>query len=190
MTRSRRSASALLLLILASVASCRAPSHAASRASTAAPTAPASARPATATHSFDAVESHFTVDRPMHRDHPTLSVFVVAPVGRRPFPLIVFSHGFQSIAELHAPTLTGFARNGYVVLAPNYPDADYRTHPADISLVLNRVTGERSPLREGFHAALSGTLLGTPRTRSRAAIIGGLRTTSRSAAPPTRRRAR
>ena len=63
-----------------------------------------------------------------------MSVFVIYPVGKGPFPLIVFSHGFNSVAEFctrrswnSSPGPDSWLRG------LDFPSNDYRTHPADIS---------------------------------------------------------
>jgi len=93
-----------------------------------------------------------------------MGVFVVAPVGPGPFPLIVFSHGFRSIAQSYTAAFEAFAREGYVVVGPNFPYDDFRTHPADISLVIDRLSGAQSPLRKGLvdleHIASTGHSIG------------------------------
>jgi len=167
MTVSGRSVAALVGLLVASAGSCGAASNRVSRSTATAPTTTTRtsvAPSAAAGRTYETRRSGFTVARPNDPALPTMAVLAIAPVGKGPFPLIVFSHGFQSIAQSYEPALTRIASWGYVVVGPNFPDADYHTHPADISLVIDRVTGRHSPFAKGFvdgqHIASVGHSLG------------------------------
>src|SRR5581483_2972221 len=78
--------------------------------------------------------------------------------GRRPFPLVVFAHGFALTPQPYARLLATWARAGYVVAAPAFPgerrgapggpsQADLVNEPADLSFVVSRLTARTSPLR-------------------------------------------
>ncbi|HET9104051.1 MAG TPA: hypothetical protein VFN55_11930 [Solirubrobacteraceae bacterium] len=67
-----------------------------------------------------------------------------------PFPLIVFSQGYDYPAEGYAGLLRAWARAGYVVADPTYPDtdpsapggpneSDIVNHPRDLSYVITRL---------------------------------------------------
>lgn len=82
-----------------------------------------------------------------------------------PFPLIVFSQGFDISAEAYAALLEHWAAAGYVVADPTYPatdpgaaggvdENDIVNHPADLSAVITAV------LRAG--SASTGVLSGVP----------------------------
>jgi Chlorophyllase enzyme len=73
----------------------------------------------------------------------------VAPsqVGR-PFPLIVFAHGYDSSPEIYGTMLHAWASAGYVVAAPYFPRAtlggpldenDVDNQPGDMSFVITKV---------------------------------------------------
>jgi dienelactone hydrolase len=80
--------------------------------------------------------------------------------GRRPYPLIVFGHGFAATPALYARLLDAWARAGYVVAAPLFPvenagapggpdETDLSSQPADMSFVITQllaVTRRLGPL--------------------------------------------
>lgn len=83
------------------------------------------------------------------------------PVAGAPFPLVVFSQGFDEPARAYAGLLSAWSRAGYVVAAPIYPftdpssptgvdENDIVNHPADLRFVigtLKRMSREpKSPL--------------------------------------------
>lgn len=47
-----------------------------------------------------------------------------APASTKPFPLIVFAHGFATIPEWYAPLLDEWVRAGFVVAAPIFPETN------------------------------------------------------------------
>jgi fermentation-respiration switch protein FrsA (DUF1100 family) len=66
----------------------------------------------------------------------------------RPFPLIVFAHGYDSSPDVYAALLHAWASAGYVVAAPAFPRAtsggpldenDVANQPGDLSFVITRV---------------------------------------------------
>ncbi len=74
-----------------------------------------------------------------------------ADVDRGPFPLIVFSEGFDSSVAPYRWLLDAWARAGYVVAAPAYPrnqpgtpggvdESDIVHHPADLVFVISTLT--------------------------------------------------
>lgn len=78
--------------------------------------------------------------------------------GAGPFPLIAFSQGFNYPAEGYAWLLDAWARAGYVVVDPTYPETDPDTpggpneddilhHPADLRFVLGSMLSAHGPLR-------------------------------------------
>jgi dienelactone hydrolase len=89
---------------------------------------------------FGTVETHLPIALAQGPKASTLNVFVVIPVGPGPFPLVVFSHGYHSVAELYAGFLTRIASQGYVVAGPNFTSDDFTTHPAVITRVIDRLT--------------------------------------------------
>lgn len=77
--------------------------------------------------------------------------------GRRPFPLIVFAHGFALLPQDYSALLEVWARAGYLVAAPVFPvenanapggpaRSDLLNEPRDISFVISRLTAATSPL--------------------------------------------
>jgi dienelactone hydrolase len=79
-------------------------------------------------------------------------------VGRPPFPLIVFAHGFAETPDAYLRMLDTWARAGYVVAAPIFPvesprapggpdESDLGNEPGDMSFVISRLTARESPMR-------------------------------------------
>jgi dienelactone hydrolase len=76
----------------------------------------------------------------------------------RPYPLVVFAHGFTAFAGAYRNLIRWWAAAGYVVAAPTFPlssgnapggpnAADYRNQPADVSFVIDemlRINGDVS----------------------------------------------
>jgi predicted dienelactone hydrolase len=91
-----------------------------------------------------------------------------------PFPLVVFSQGFDVSAESYSWLLDAWARAGYVVADPTYPltdpstpggvsEADIVNHPGDLRYVISALLAAG---RDG-HSALHGLV-----DPGRVAIIG------------------
>ncbi|HET9074174.1 MAG TPA: hypothetical protein VFN48_06310 [Solirubrobacteraceae bacterium] len=69
-----------------------------------------------------------------------------------PFPLVVFSQGFDESVSSYAALLQSWARAGYVVAAPAYPhtspapegvdESDILNHPADLRYVLSTLLAD------------------------------------------------
>ena len=70
--------------------------------------------------------------------------------GGRPFPLIVFSPGFDISPGVYDPLVTGWASLGFVVAVPDYPftapgatggvnEADIVQHPADLEATIDEL---------------------------------------------------
>ena len=49
------------------------------------------------------------------------------PVAPGRFPVVLFSHGLQSLPEMHAEMATRWAAAGFIVAAPAYPHTNRRT---------------------------------------------------------------
>ena len=65
-----------------------------------------------------------------------------------PYPLLVFSQGFNAPVTTYATLLTDWASAGFVVAAPTYPhtspnetpeESDIRLHPGDLQFVINQL---------------------------------------------------
>lgn len=81
----------------------------------------------------------------------TLITYVRYPgVGRAPFPLVVFGHGFALGPSTYTRLLDAWTRAGYVVAAPVFPvenadapggpdEADLVNQPADIRFVISQL---------------------------------------------------
>jgi len=80
-----------------------------------------------------------------------------------PYPLIVFSQGFDMPAETYAPMLAAWAQAGYVVADPTFPETapdapggpnegDIVNHPRDLAFVIDQLLAEAADP----HSALSG----------------------------------
>jgi dienelactone hydrolase len=81
-----------------------------------------------------------------------------ADVGAEPFPLIVFSQGFDEPVSGYRAMLDAWARAGYVVAAPTYPrtaptapggvdENDVVNHPADLRFVISTLVSEAKDAR-------------------------------------------
>jgi predicted dienelactone hydrolase len=81
----------------------------------------------------------------------TIVTYVRFPtVGRPPYPLIVFGHGFAVTPGLYAPLLDAWARAGFLVAAPLFPvenahapggpdERDLVNQPGDVSFVITQL---------------------------------------------------
>jgi predicted dienelactone hydrolase len=141
----------------------------ASPARSASPAAPAPARPhrpfAVAFRRIVVVDRPRTVRRRDGRVVPRTLVtdvrYPAAAVGR-PYPLVVFGHGFDLLPSTYARLMDAWARAGYVVAAPAFPleranapggpdESDLSNQPADVSCVITRLlrlsAARRGPLR-------------------------------------------
>lgn len=74
---------------------------------------------------------------------------------RAPYPMIVFSQGYELAVAQYSSLLSSWASAGFVVAAPTYPhtdtsdpedldEADIVNHPADLRLVLSSLVGDSS----------------------------------------------
>ena len=70
--------------------------------------------------------------------------------GHRPYPLLVFAHGFDTVPRTYAHLLDAWARAGFVVAAPVFPvesstapggadEQDLSNQPGDVSFVISRL---------------------------------------------------
>lgn len=89
------------------------------------------------------------VGRPLAREQPNAP----AALGAGPFPLIVFSQGYDTRVAAYARLLDTWARAGYVVAAPTYPhtdptaaggldEGDIVNHPADLRFVISTLVAQ------------------------------------------------
>jgi dienelactone hydrolase len=96
--------------------------------------------------------------------HDTVDTFVVTPIGRGPFPLIVFNHGLGSTAQIYATFLGEVARQGFVVAGPNFTNDDIHDDATEISRVIDGLTSAASSLAPGLvdpkHIAVLGHSFG------------------------------
>jgi fermentation-respiration switch protein FrsA (DUF1100 family) len=101
----------------------------------------------------------------------TIRVVIFAPTTGGPYPLILFSHGFQAEPEDYGPLLRDIARHGYVVAAPAYPlssgDApaeptalDLANQPKDASFVISQVLEHFPQLVDRANIGAAGQSLG------------------------------
>jgi predicted dienelactone hydrolase len=86
------------------------------------------------------------------------NVFVVSPSNGGRYPLIVFSHGYQSTAEAYTAFFQQLARTGYVVAGPDYPQSAFATHPPIVTKVIDRLM--REPSVDPDAIAVAGHSLG------------------------------
>jgi dienelactone hydrolase len=86
-------------------------------------------------------------------------------VGDGPFPLVIFSQGFDYPAEGYAALMDAWAKAGYVVADPTYPftdpaagtgvnEDDILHHPADLSSVISRVLEARRASSGPLHGLI------------------------------------
>lgn len=108
----------------------------------------------------------------------TLVTDIFVPDGDGPFPLIVWSHGFNSGPDRFSELFGTWARAGYVVAAPWFPlsssrrgrenavATDYVNQPGDVSFIIDEVlhAGRTSGALEGkvdaTRIGVAGTSLG------------------------------
>jgi dienelactone hydrolase len=96
-----------------------------------------------------------------------------APPAGRGFPLVVWAHGVNGVADLFVPYGESWAREGFVVAIPTFPlsregvgdAADVQNQPGDMSFVIDEVLGldDDDPLAgiaDGDHVAVGGHSLG------------------------------
>jgi predicted dienelactone hydrolase len=85
-----------------------------------------------------------------------------------PFPLIVFSQGFDESAEAYAGLLHAWAAAGFVVADPTYPSTDPAApggpdendivnHPADLRFVIGALVGAAARPSSRLHGRLDPT---------------------------------
>jgi dienelactone hydrolase len=80
----------------------------------------------------------------------TLDVFAVVPEGRGPFPLVVYAHGSGTNAQRTEPFLDEIAREGFVVVGPNFTGTDVHQSAVEIRLTIDRIVSRGSPLSAGL----------------------------------------
>ncbi len=103
-----------------------------------------------------------------------LVTYVRYPLGRGPFPLIIFGHGYTLTPAPYASLLQAWTRAGYVVAAPVFPlenadapggpnEADLVNQPRDMSFVITRLLaanvqpgGPLSNMIDPNHVAVAG----------------------------------
>jgi fermentation-respiration switch protein FrsA (DUF1100 family) len=96
----------------------------------------------------------------------TLVTYVRYPrVGRGPFPLVVFGHGFRVMPGVYASLLDTWARAGYVVAAPVFPvenahapggpdESDLVNQPGDLTFVITQLVGASASPRSVLHGLI------------------------------------
>jgi dienelactone hydrolase len=105
------------------------------------------------------VETHLRISR---TSGSPFNVLVEAPAGHGPYPLVLWSHGYGSLAESYAPFLKTVASQGYVVAGPDFANKDFATHPGDLSLTIDRLSspGALATRVDVNHIAVAGHSLG------------------------------
>lgn len=90
-----------------------------------------------------------------------------------PFPLVVFSQGFNMSTSAYLQLMKGWASAGYVVAAPTYPKTDPALGKVDESDMLNHPTDLKYVIATlSSSSRQKGNLLHKLVKRSRVAIIG------------------
>jgi dienelactone hydrolase len=99
----------------------------------------------------------------------TLVTYVRYPrLGRGPFPLVVFGHGFAVTPGLYARLLDAWTRAGYVVAAPLFPvenanapggpdESDLINQPGDMSFVISRMLAANASVKSPLHGLIDPT---------------------------------
>lgn len=88
-----------------------------------------------------------------------------------PFPLVVFSQGYDVSAEAYSALLTAWARAGYVVADPTYPltdpaippgvnETDIVNHPADLRFVISALGGAARDPHSPLHGLVDPARVG------------------------------
>jgi predicted dienelactone hydrolase len=107
--------------------------------------------------------SRVAVFRDGRRRPRTLVTYVRYPrSGHRPYPLVVFGHGFALLPGVYAKLLDSWARAGYVVAAPVFPveneqapggpdESDLVNQPGDISFVISRLVAADADRRSWLY---------------------------------------
>jgi predicted dienelactone hydrolase len=94
----------------------------------------------------DATPADHNADVRAGRELPTNLWYPAS--GRGPFPVVIFSHGFNSEPARYGDLLAGWAAAGFVVAAPRFPltsqssplvTADFLNQGGDVSFVLTQV---------------------------------------------------
>jgi predicted dienelactone hydrolase len=93
-----------------------------------------------------------------------MGALVMYPRVQGPFPVIIFSHGYGSLAESYKPFLEQVTRAGYVVVGPDYPELQVAAHPAQLSSVIDWITAHPRNLPQELvdarHIGVMGHSLG------------------------------
>lgn len=117
---------------------------------------------ARAPRTYEVRHRHFTVS--LQQSPGALDVFLVTPVGRGPFPLVVFGHGSGTNAQRSAALLDEIAREGFIVAGPNFTGTDIHQSAVEMSRTIDQLTSAASPLAPGRldakHIAVLGHSLG------------------------------
>lgn len=83
--------------------------------------APAAATAGTTGYEIKTIDAITLHDAARHRDIP-LKIYY--PMGQRPVPLLIFSHGFGSDKDGYQYLAQGWAKDGYVVALPTHSGGD------------------------------------------------------------------
>lgn len=94
-----------------------------------------------------------------------------AATSEGPFPLVVFSQGFDTATAAYGPMLDALASAGFVVAAPTYPDtdpsagaelneADLVHHPADLRFVIASLLSRPAAIPAGLLDSHAVALVG------------------------------
>lgn len=148
--RKRGSALLVSVLLLALAAGCTSGSDSGGPGASSSPTEPAGLDVTSTTVTFEDT-SRTTSARGGPQSSPSreLETTIWYPSeGEGPFPLVLFSHGYQATPEDYVELIGSWAATGMVVAAPRFPltasgtpeiRADVPQQPADVSFVLDQV---------------------------------------------------
>jgi predicted dienelactone hydrolase len=146
-----------------------------------APAAPGAATPertySVAAQTFTFVDT--TRATPANGSYPgaptrTLSTLVLYPTEAqpsKPFPLVVFSHGFTASGPAYQFLLQKWAAHGYVIAAPTFPLSngnapggptigDYPNQPGDVSFVITSMLNLSRDPRSPLHGLINANRIG------------------------------
>ncbi len=99
--------------------------------------APASYKAEQGPHGVHVIDNH---QLPAATGQRSLRARIAYPDGAGPFPLVVYSHGFNCYRDSYAGLTDHWASHGYVVVLPEHPDcptAETRMTPEDIRNLLH-----------------------------------------------------
>jgi predicted dienelactone hydrolase len=105
------------------------------------------------------------------RTLPTLVLYPTGAQPSKPFPLVVFSHGFTASGPAYQFLLQKWAAHGYVIAAPTFPLSngaapggptigDYPNQPGDVSFVITSMLKVNRDPHSPLHGLINANRIG------------------------------